>query len=125
MGGPGYLEQALKSIRNYTLSWFIFSGLILVGLWFGLDKLFPDQPFIILAGLVVFWLVFSTVIGLVVARQVSKPLSALSSAIMHVSPTPLPVQPPDLEKLKLGKDLVTNLTRQVYEYASQAGGASP
>lgn len=62
----------------------------------------------------------SIIIGLSVAKQVTKPLTALSQAIMHVSPSPLPITAPDMEKLGLAKELVANLVRQVYDFASKS-----
>ena len=41
---------------------------------------------------------------------------------MHVSPSPLPIAAPDVEKLTLAKELVANLTRQVYDFAARSAG---
>lgn len=119
MGGPGYLEKALKSIRLYIVGWFMFTGLLLVGIWFAIDSYLTLEPLVIAGILTGSWLIMSWVFGLWVASRVSKPLQAISQAIMHVSPSPLPVPPPEIEKLKLAKDLIANLTRQVYDYATQ------
>ncbi|HET7673253.1 MAG TPA: ATP-binding protein [Candidatus Saccharimonadales bacterium] len=120
MGGPGFLEKAQKSINTYVVSWFFASGLLLIGVWWSADKWLPDKPLMTLGLLVGTWFILSLLIGSFVARQVNKPLTALSHAIMHVSPSPLPIPAPDLEKLSLAKELITNLTRQVYDYASRA-----
>ncbi len=122
MGGPGYLEKTLKSIRNYIIGWFIFSGLFLIGSVWGLSIVFEDNPAAQWAGAVGLWLFISIIIGLLVASKASRPLQALSQAIMHVSPSPLPILPPDIEKLSVGKELVANLTRQVYDFAAHASG---
>jgi two-component system sensor histidine kinase VicK len=124
MGGPGYLEKAQKSIRLYLISWLLFSGFLLIGAWWITDNWLLDKPLLVLGALVGFWIFLSIVIGLIVASKVTKPLTALSQAIMHVSPSPLPITPPDLEKLGLAKELVVNLTRQVYEYASKSAALS-
>lgn len=119
MGGPGYLEKALKSIRLYVVGWFMFSGCVLVGIWFAIDSYLTLGSLVTAGILTGSWLILSLLFGLWVASRVSKPLQAISQAIMHVSPSPLPVPPPEIEKLKLAKDLIANLTRQVYDYATQ------
>lgn len=121
MGEPGFLEKALRSIKAYVLTWFIVSGLLLVGEYWVLQNFFDFEPFVtalIMAGT---WLVLGTISGAIVAKETSRPLDAVAKAIMHVSPSPLPVAPPDIEKQKLGKELVENLVRQVYQYASSGG----
>lgn len=120
MGGPGYLEKAQKSIRFYILSWTVISGLLLIGVWWATQHWLHDTPIVTLATLCGAWLVISITIGLIVAKQVIKPLTALSQAIMHVSPSPLPVAAPNLDKLNIAKELIINLTRQVYDYASKS-----
>lgn len=123
MGGPGYLEKALKSIKNYIIGWFIAGGLLLVGLGWWLSHTFPNNQLYVFGAMAITWLLISTIIGIIVARAVSRPLKALSEAIMHVSPSPLPIPAPDIEKLSLAKELVANLTRQVYDYAAKSSGA--
>lgn len=125
MGGPGYLEKAQKSIRLYLVGWLMLSGLLLIALWWVDINWFTERPIITLLILVGTWIALSLIIGLFVARQVTKPLTAIAQAIMHVSPSPLPIPAPDLEKLGLAKELVINLTRQVYDYASRSAGPSP
>ena len=126
--GPGYLEKALHAIRNYLLAWFLFSGSGLIGAWWAMDQflgLSTAQIMVIISGL---WLFFMLLIGTVVAAKISSPLKAISQAILHVSPSPLPIPAPEIEKLSLAKELVANLNRQVYDYASgsrdQSGGES-
>jgi two-component system sensor histidine kinase VicK len=124
MGGPGYLEKAQKSIRTYVLGWMFASGLLLIGVWWVVDDYLGYNLILTLAILVVSWLVLSYVVGQIIARQVTKPLTAISQAIMHVSPSPLPVPAPQIEKLGLAKELIANLTRQVYDFASRANDAN-
>ncbi|MBW3568665.1 PAS domain-containing sensor histidine kinase [Candidatus Parcubacteria bacterium] len=122
---PGYLEKALKSIRTYILSWFLVSGLFLVGVYFILQYFFVLQPLAVAGILAAVWIVPGATIGAIVAKEVSRPLEALSQAILHVSPSPIPIPAPDFEKLTLAKELIETLSRQVYDYASKSGGLEP
>ncbi|MEX2014973.1 MAG: HAMP domain-containing sensor histidine kinase [Candidatus Saccharimonadales bacterium] len=116
--GSGYLEKALQAIRNYLLIWFFIAGVLLIGTWVAIEE-FLDFPMIqtlaILSGI---WLLFLLLIGTVVASKVSSPFKAVAQAILHVSPSPIAVQAPQVEKLTIAKELVANLNRQVYEYVS-------
>jgi signal transduction histidine kinase len=114
-GGPGYLENTLKQIQRYVLSWFFISGALLIGGWWAVTNYLDINRDFILGGLSLLWLIISFTIGRLVAFRVSAPLKALSEAILHISPTPLPVKPPEVEKLTLGRELVANLIRQTYE----------
>lgn len=122
MGEPGYLEKALAAIRTYIVVWLIFSGLFIVGLYWTVSQIFAFNPIMttgIVAGI---WIVIAIVLGSLMAKQVLLPLKYLAQAILHVSPTPVAIAPPDLEKLTLGKELISNLVRQVYGYAARGGG---
>ncbi|HEX5797085.1 MAG TPA: ATP-binding protein [Candidatus Saccharimonadales bacterium] len=124
MGGPGYLEKAQKSIKFYLVTWLFTTGLIIIGAWWLVETYFDFETLMVLVILVGIWLVTAIVAGLILASQVTKPLTALSQAIMHVSPSPLPIAAPQVERLTLAKELVANLTRQVYEFASSSHDAS-
>lgn len=122
--GPGHLEKAIKSIRNYLLTWLIISGFLLIGIWWATTEVLQLPSFVTLVVLSGSWIALSIVVGLIVAKQVSSPLQAVAQAILHVSPTPIPVPAPDVEKLSLAQELVANLNRQVYDYASGSGNLS-
>lgn len=119
--GQGHLEKALKAIRKYILVWLLLSGFLLIGIWWATDQFLDLAPLLTLAVLIGSWFVLAIVIGLIMAKKVSSPLTAVAQAILHVSPTPLPVPAPDVEKLSIAKELVANLNRQVYDYASGSG----
>lgn len=53
------------------------------------------------------------------AKGALEPLRAIWLSILHVDPEHHGTPAPDLSKLKIGRELVTNLTLQVYQFASQ------
>lgn len=123
--GPGYLEKAIKNIRYYLIAWFAFSGLTLVIAYWAATEFANIEPLFILGSFILIWIFLSVLIGVLVAKTVSSPLKAVSEAILHVSPTPLPIAAPDIQKVHLARELVANLVRQVYEYASVGVNAQP
>lgn len=122
VGGPGHLENTLSQIKNLLVGWFIFSGLLLVGGGWAAAQYLPYDPIFSFSILGVIWIITSWVVGGYLAKRTAAPLKALSEAILHISPSPIPVKSPDLEKLSIGKELVSGLVRQVYEM--QTGGVA-
>jgi signal transduction histidine kinase len=55
----------------------------------------------------------------VLAAVALGPLKALAQAIVHVDPDHQGTPAPNLDQLRVGHDLVTNLALQVYQFASQ------
>jgi signal transduction histidine kinase len=58
--------------------------------------------------------------ALTVTGYVMQPLQALWQAILHLSPTDIGTPAPEVEKLKMGRELVANLTGQIYQMADVA-----
>lgn len=54
------------------------------------------------------------------AKWVQQPLEALWKVILHLSPSEHGVSAPKVEDLKLGRELVVNLTAQIYQLADVA-----
>lgn len=54
------------------------------------------------------------------SRYLTEPLRTLSQAIAYVTPGAHSTPAPNLDKVRLGRELVTNLSLQVYQLASQS-----
>lgn len=59
----------------------------------------------------------------VLSRQLLKPFHALWQAILHVAPDTNSVPAPNVQKLRMGRELVTSLAARVYQFASQQDSA--
>lgn len=123
--GEGHLEKLQRTIRTYVTLWIVFSGILLIGLWWLLSEVLKLDSVIILGALLAAWFTISAIVGAVVAHRVSQPLQYLGQAIMHISPSEHIVPSPNIDKLKMGHELVSVLTRQVYEFASTAQATTP
>jgi len=118
--GAGHLEKLLSTLRWYIVCWMISTGLaIAIVWWIVAEELALDSIFvlIILLGVSLFFGLFA---GLWVTKRVSEPLLKVSQAIFHVAPSAHLVPAPDMEKIGLGRELVTSLVRQVYDFAAQS-----
>lgn len=66
----------------------------------------------------------SVLLSQVFATFVTQPVQALWQAILHLSPTEHGVAAPEIDKLRLGRELVTNLSAQVYQLAEVASSTA-
>lgn len=96
------------------------TGLLVLGTgWAGLYliKFSPEQTLALCALIA---LSASILISSLAAQVVLEPLRALSDAILHVDPERSGVHAaPNLEKIKIGRELVSALALEVYQFASQ------
>jgi nitrogen fixation/metabolism regulation signal transduction histidine kinase len=113
--------QKLKS----RITWYIFSSFLLVNVltiatwWVGITI---GANVFILGGISIF---IAVTLGGVLANNLSgyalEPLHAIWQAILHVSPGHSNVAAPNLDTIKVARELVTSLALQVYELASLEG----
>lgn len=54
-----------------------------------------------------------------VSKAILSPLDVVWRAVLHIDPDHQGTPAPNLEQLKVGREMVTSLVRQIYEFASQ------
>jgi len=72
-----------------------------------------------LAVAAIFGVFLSILFGFRASKKVLEPLKMIRQGILHVSPDHGNIPPPNLDSAKIGRELVTSLVLQVYEFASQ------
>lgn len=65
-------------------------------------------------------LVLSFLVMTISSRYVLQPVQAIWQAVVHLSPLEHGVPAPDVKKIKVGRELVANLTAQIYQLATVA-----
>ncbi len=114
-------------LHNQVL-WYLTSAFLLLAsftigaLLFGLRTFGSLTQAVLFAGVV--GIVFSVILGSFSARYVLSPLRFVWDAILHVLPDHTGVAAPNIEKIKLGRELLTSLTLEVYQLASQQDSKS-
>lgn len=114
----GHIERFVGSVQNRLIIWFIVAGLMLTGINWLVETYLPvtvAMATVILIGTTV---ILGIVFGLAVGKSIAKPTRYIAQAILHVSPSEHLVAAPNPDELKLGKELVSVLSRQVYNYAT-------
>jgi len=66
-------------------------------------------------------IILAIVLSYVMTNMALEPLTLLRQAILHVSPENKTVAPPNIAQAALGRELLSNLTLQVYQLASSEG----
>lgn len=104
---------------NYRL---IFGFLIIMAIgsataWILIEYADVDEKYayVIAVSINIFLIIF---FAKIMSRYFLEPIRALSQAIIHVSPNQRGAPAPNLDTLRIGRELVTNLALQVYELAS-------
>ena len=113
-----HLTKLKKQLRNQLFLGLLISGLSVVAAWwFGSRYLELDTTYIL--SLTIFVALFSSLIlAQVLSDSLIKPIKSLWQAILHVTPNSNNIPAPNLEEIKLGRELVTSLSLQVYQLAS-------
>lgn len=64
-------------------------------------------------------LIMAAVLSSNAATKALKPVETIWQAVLHIDPDHHSTPAPNLDKLKIGRELVTNLVLQIYQFASQ------
>jgi len=115
-----HLEKLQSHIRQHIFMMVFLENILLAGLWWASITYTDIDPFILLAASLVISLLLSVIIMYVNASYIMQPVKALWQAILHLSPTDHTVAAPKIEDLKVGRELVTTLTAQIYQLANTA-----
>lgn len=77
---------------------------------------------VVLAGSGFVGLTASVLLSFTLSNRLLEPVKVIRDAILHVSPEHRGTGAPNLEKVKLGRELVSSLALQVYQLASRTAG---
>lgn len=116
--GEGYVQHFVRSIQWILVLWFGLVSFVLAGLWWLLYQKLDLEPIVLASALLVLWLMVPIAAGFLVGIIITKPMRYMAQAILHIAPSEHLVAAPNVEKLGLGRELVTTLTRQIYNFAS-------
>lgn len=121
----GYLHAFTNKSQNIIFASFLIIALSCIGLWLIIDT-YTDLDLLLQIGLVVFVItILSLIISTFVAGLINQPISHIANAVYHLAPNNSSVPAPSLEKIPLGRELTTNLIRQIYDLAGNAKSISP
>ena len=114
------LERFRRQLKLYLLAIFIAENISVVGIFWELQNYFKLSNSVSLAIRLVSAAALSLLAMSFISSYILEPLKALWQAIIHLSPTDHGTAAPQLDQLKTGRELVTNLTAQIYQLVDVA-----
>lgn len=117
----GFTERFVDSVKKRLFLWFTICGLAFIICAYLLVTVVSLEPVVVMAILVVVWTIISAIMAMRLGGSITKPTKYLSDAILHVSPKETLVPAPNIDELKLGREMVASLSRQVYDFAAHGG----
>ncbi len=118
------LKRLKREIRQHQFLLIVLSNLLLLIAWRTLSHL-AESNTVILTALASLAVVLALVLSSLSSEYLIQPVQALWQAILHVSPHKSHVAAPNLDAIKLGRELVTSLSLEVYQMASPMGTDAP
>ncbi len=119
-----HLQKLLRQIRHYLFGVLLFENVLLAALYTlllgytGLNNLI----------IAIISLAAAVLLTYVLARTASsyliQPTQALWQAVLHLNPAEQSIAAPALKDLRVGRELVTTLTNQIYQLATTASHAA-
>jgi signal transduction histidine kinase len=113
------LQLLLRSVRRHLLLIVLVENGLLLGLWFFLNSSGVPKALALMICIAASIAAAFTIM-IMSSGYLIQPTRALWQAILHLSPNVQGVAAPDMAKLTLGQDLVTNLSSQISQLTSVA-----
>jgi len=118
-----YYTKLKNQVKNRVI---ILLSIVVIGniaFWWLSVVYFRADIYIMLGLGVILNLIALYIIANNISDYVSEPIKLIQQAILHISPDQHGYNAPDLEKAKLGRELVTNLALQVYQISNVASAS--
>ena len=113
-----HFKSLQKSVVTLLWLFLALTGALPLALW--LAGRYFEVPFVPLAiGAIAVGIVMSILCANLLARRILEPLKNLRQAILHVSRDTSSEPAPSLEKIGLGREMVSTLALQIYDMASK------
>lgn len=113
-----HLQKFTSQVRGHLLVILFANNAFLIGAgWYALHRKDLDL-YGVLFVMCVIGLVLVIGFAILSTIYLTKPLRAIWQAIIHIAPDTADQPAPDLARLSLGKDIVTNLVSHIYQLAS-------
>lgn len=118
------LDQLKRSLKGYLIAALLVTNLAVIGIYLGLKHYTALGSSVGLAISAAAALLLAIIIAKIIINLAINPLASIWQAVLHLSPTEQGNPAPDPNTLKLGREMVANLTGQIYQLASVAEHAA-
>lgn len=121
----GFLSDFKTAFELRVTLFLIFQGMCVSAVAFYIYEKTNIEGGLTIGLLLSATLVFGAVLSKILSNILIKPTAHIAQAIFHISPNEHMASAPNTESLGLGKELVSNLTRQIYDYAAVSQSIGP
>ncbi|HEX7633459.1 MAG TPA: ATP-binding protein [Candidatus Saccharimonadales bacterium] len=115
-----HLQQLRATIRQYLFGLLALENVASVTIGWALSEYTHLHPLLIALLSLASSLAFSLIIVLSITGMIVQPIRALWQTILHLSPIDQGIAAPQLDKLRIGRELVASLSAQLYQLANVA-----
>lgn len=115
-----HLQKLASQVRIRLFALIALQTIFVVGLWRVLDSYSLWGDNVNSAIVAVLALLFAWMVAALATQLALEPTAALWQAVVHLLDGSRGVAAPKVDKLHVGRELVTNLTTQIYQLASEA-----
>lgn len=115
-----HFDKLLGRVRGHLFIVILLNNIVLIELWWANDQYFHLRSTVLLIIMVSVGILMPIGFALSSAGYIMQPLRALWQAIMHIAPGDTAVAAPNIDTLKLGREMVASLSTQIYQLATQS-----
>ncbi len=119
-----HFTRLKRQVQNYLITMLLALSILLIASWWLLSQAL-NSKIQILAILIVEAVVLAFVMAIKATSHVIEPVKLLWQAIVHVSPGNAATPAPNLNESKVGRELITSLCLQIYQFASSSDSGKP
>jgi signal transduction histidine kinase len=119
-----HLARFRLTTQRYLGMVIFLQGVLVIGGFWAIISYTSLTPITALIAIFVASALQAWFISIVATNLIIQPLQALWQAVLHLSPTEHGIAAPKPEELKVGQELVTSLTAQIYQLADVAQHAA-
>lgn len=116
-----HLQSFVSQVRRHLLLVLLLNNILLIGGWWYATELFHLEPSLVVALLIVSGIVITLGLAWLSSAYIVQPVRLIWQVILHISPLTANMPAPDLSRSHLGKELVVNLTNNIYQLANVVG----
>ncbi len=119
-----HLQQLRERFRQIIFGLLLVENLLLLAAWWFGSQHYGQVTVVVLVGGAMLSLLLTLLVMVLLTNLVIQPVQALWQAVLHLSPTEHGIAAPNIDKLLVGKELVTALSFQIYQFADVANKAA-
>jgi len=116
------LKRLIKQLTGLMFVFLLAANLVLIAVFVTAWHILGLSPLVSVLICLLVALVSAGGLAVIFARYFTEPIEAVWRATIHVSKGSSDIAPPHLEKVRIGRELVSSLCAQIYDLASNGAG---